>query len=58
LNRVIFVGDYVHMKGDGVNTLAITDVEQRRELLASMEYRLSETRIAQLKRRLAQTSVH
>ena len=58
LNRVIFIGDYVHMKGDGVNTLAITDVEQRRELLASMEYRLSETRIAQLKRRLAQTSVH
>lgn len=48
-----FIGDYVHMVGGDANTLAVADAEKRRAQLTSPDYRLSELRIAELKRRVA-----
>jgi lipopolysaccharide biosynthesis protein len=53
LAQEIYVGDYIHIQGHDANTLAITNAEKRRELLLSAEYRLSEARINELRRRIA-----
>lgn len=49
-----FIGDYVHMVGGEANTLAVADPEKRSAQLASSDYRFSEIRIAELKRRIAE----
>ena len=52
LKENVYIGDYIHLQGSDSNTLAIEDVEQRRQQLLSSEYQLAEGRINQMKRRI------
>ncbi|MDP3414621.1 glycoside hydrolase family 99-like domain-containing protein [Falsiroseomonas sp.] len=52
LRQNVFIGDYIYLHGGKSNTLAIDDAERRRESITGVDYRLSETRIAKLKRQI------
>ncbi len=47
-----FIGDYIHRIGCDTHTLALTDEQQRADLLASESYRICEARIKALRDRL------
>jgi lipopolysaccharide biosynthesis protein len=47
-----FIGDYIHRIGCDTHTLALTDEQQRLDLLSSESYRICEARIKALRDRL------
>lgn len=47
-----FVGDYIHREGDATNTLAVSDVQARKELLKSEHFLLCEARIKALREKV------
>jgi hypothetical protein len=47
-----FIGDYIHRIGCDTHTLALTDEQQRTDLLNSESYRVCEARIKALRDRL------
>lgn len=52
LRNFDFVGDYVHRLGDGSNTLALIDEQERNCLMQDAHYIVCEGRITELRRKL------
>lgn len=52
LREDVFIGDYIHRRGDATHTLAISDKDEKKQLLANAEYRRCEERIVALRRQL------
>ncbi|WP_167767850.1 glycoside hydrolase family 99-like domain-containing protein [Stutzerimonas stutzeri] len=52
LRTDLFIGDYVHRRGDGAHTLAISNPDEKMQLLEDAEYRRCEERIVELRRSL------
>ncbi|WP_227509479.1 glycoside hydrolase family 99-like domain-containing protein [Ferrovum myxofaciens] len=53
LQDSIFIGDYIHRRGDKKHTLALSDSKQRNHLLEQKEYRLCEERVVALRQRIS-----
>ncbi|WP_415844500.1 glycoside hydrolase family 99-like domain-containing protein [Stutzerimonas zhaodongensis] len=52
LQSEAFIGDYVHREGDATNTLAVSDLQARKELLSSKHFLRCEGRIKALRERV------
>lgn len=52
LRNDVFIGDYIHRRGDQLHTLALSDSEQKNMLLRREEYRMCEARVAELRQKL------
>ncbi|WP_297497290.1 glycoside hydrolase family 99-like domain-containing protein [Ferrovum sp.] len=58
LQDSIFIGDYIHRRGDKEHTLALSDSDRKNHLLEQGEYRLCEERVAALRRQILDALPH